>query len=339
MNKCKGCGYEGEFKFCPQCGKKHIESSEERIDRLETEITRLRALVLDILKQRTQERVTKAVSTLKHKPTKKDWILGKRTRPETLQKKIKIVKEYVWTHPNKELTLSGICKSIKGFGYGGIIAVELREHFLNNKEYGIVVTRKTPLGKWISLSSSKGKYKSTGSNKTEDKRAPVLRELARIRIEVIRQNPNWDYKTASIEAGRIFSERKRGTPSGSTGYMIRNKPVVKANYEDRCISEANKSVLAQEQVTDRVDYSHNFPSINGLDIKFNGVLVGIVKNAIKNKGDITDIDLQFAGIGYNDLPAFFEDFMVKSNDISKSLGIPNLFKISGIGKNRIISYG
>jgi len=153
-----------------------------------------------------------------------------------------------------------------------------------------------------------------------EKLTGMLREIAKLRVEIKKEHQDWTMSQISTEAGRRYKEK----------YMIRKKPNLP-------LTEAQQHSYGYniEPAAEKI-----FPDIAEVDTKYENVLIDMFKNIIREGGKLSLQDAECVnvnkGSSYN---KFMSSIAFNITRISAYFGIENKFSFVGDYNNRVLYYG
>lgn len=151
--KCKKCKYEGkDFKFCPECGSKYVESNEERMDKLEESIKLLNDSIVRIEQKVSNLSHPKVIVTPTEKKDKKRFVPS--NREEMWDNRLKKMLKYTRSKPNETYPLGRLYKLATKHNPSGLMYKEMNKRLDGTSFWGIRITKQ---GKHIRISSKKHK--------------------------------------------------------------------------------------------------------------------------------------------------------------------------------------
>lgn len=302
MGVCKECRFEGEFKFCPQCGAKYEVTVEDRLSWLEQSVSEIK----DLLKRK----VKKEVVVMPQKEVKK------RTSPMSAEQKLKAIYKYVKEHPTERHTIGSFWKKL-GIVMGGRSYPKLK-HLMDTKPHRGIKVTKTKSRTYL---QAKAGLKRKGNFGFHRERASWIGKRG---VELMKQG--FSRKKAWKRASEEYSAR------GKKGVFIKRKPLVPHTADEQRIVAAVQAIHQEEK--------YRFPKIEGVQRKYKPVLIDILKKIVKEGTELRLMDASVLEIRRGkDYLDFMASLAFHQNEIASYLGVENKFTFVGGGDERVLKYG
>jgi len=298
--KCKKCNYEGEFKYCPQCGTKGELTVAERLDHLEKRIV---ALESKKKVQRIVQRVMPGNNTVAN-------MKGKPNLPrKQLMARADAVAEYVKKKGQKIAISRAYLQAIGITPYTQALKEIKRKLMKYHKEIGI-----TKRGNRVYLYPNREKVKKI--EKVTTGRTTRIRNINKKASQYIKEG--MARKDAFKRAAQEYDLIGKG--------MIRKKPLNVLSRDEQ------RAYMAKKQAT------ISYPMLQSLPEDKKQIFRDIMQRVITEKGTYGKIDSEACGVPTRDYLNHLIEIMDKAEWIANYYGVKNKFTIHRIGDKAELRY-